>query len=68
MNSKDITNEQSSEGITPLVKAWYAFGSIYDSPLKFERKRNAEEISYMEIKRACRTLEIDFYDDSKWAN
>lgn len=59
-------NKRSGGRITPLVKAWHAYGDLYDSPLAFERKRKAEETSYLEIKRSCTQLNRDFADDSKW--
>jgi hypothetical protein len=54
-------------GVTPLAKAWYAFDYLYDSPLRFDRKQNAEETSYAQIKAACTQLERDFNDDRKWS-
>ncbi|MCK9381947.1 MAG: hypothetical protein M0P95_12915 [Sulfuritalea sp.] len=65
LSYKEI-NDRSGNSITPLVKAWYAFDDIYDSPLRFDRKANAEETRYLEIKRSCQQLERDFNDDSKW--
>jgi hypothetical protein len=58
--------KQSGGRVTPLVKAWHAFDDLYDSPLAFERKRKAEETDYLEIKRSCLQLAMDFADDSKW--
>jgi len=34
---------------------------------RIERKQRAAEARYLEIKRACLTLERDFNDDSKWS-
>ena len=59
-------HDRSGNRLTPLVSAWLAFEDLDDSPLVFERKRRAEDINYMEIKRSCQQLERDFYDDSKW--
>ena len=66
LSYKEI-NDRSNGKITPLVKAWHAFGDLYDSPLSFERKAKAEETSYPEIKRSCQQLDLDFNDDSKWS-
>ena len=60
--------ERSGNRITPLVKAWYAFDDLYDSPLAFERKSKAEETNYFEIKRSCQQLDRDFNDNSRWTN
>jgi hypothetical protein len=65
LSHKEI-NERSGGKITPLVKAWHAFGDLYDSPLSFERKQNAEETNYVEIKRNCQQLNRDFNDNNKW--
>lgn len=65
LSQKEI-NERSGGRLTPLVKAWYAFNDLYDSPLAFERKRKAEETNYYEIKRSCQQLDRDFNDDTKW--
>jgi hypothetical protein len=65
LSYKEIS-ERSGERVTPLTKAWHAYDVLYDSPLKFERKRKAEETSYLEVKRACQTLERDFNDNSNW--
>lgn len=65
LSYKEI-NDRARGSITPLVRAWHAFGDLYDSPLAFERKRKAEETNYYEIKRACQQLARDFNDNSKW--
>jgi len=65
MSYKQI-DDRSGGNITPLVKAWHAFGDLYDSPLTFERKKKAEETNYAEIKRSCQQLDRDFNDDTKW--
>ncbi len=65
LSYKEI-NDRFGNRITPLVKAWHAFGDLYDSQLVFERKRKAEETNYIDIKRGCQQLERDFNDDSKW--
>ena len=65
LSVKEI-NDRSAAGITPLVKAWYAFGDLYDSPLDFERMKKAEDTNYPQVKRSCQQLERDFNDDSKW--
>ena len=65
LSSKEIM-DRSGGRITPLVRAWTAFDDLYSSPLTFERKSNAEDTKYFEIKRSCQQLHSDFYDDSKW--
>lgn len=65
MSHKEVL-ERSGDRITPLVRAWHAYGDLVDSPLKFERKAKTEDSSYMEIKRACVQLNRDFNDDAKW--
>jgi hypothetical protein len=65
MSQKELLDRAGGK-ITPLVRAWYAYGDLIDSPLRFERKPKAEEASYAEIKRACLELNRDFNDDSKW--
>lgn len=52
--------------LTPLMKAWVAFGVLYDSPLQFHRKSNAEDTDYNEIKRSCLQLSRDFENPDKW--
>lgn len=52
--------------LTPLALAWHAYGDLYDSPLRFERKQRPEDVSYSQIKRACGELNRDFHDDSRW--
>ena len=59
---------RSGGRVSPLVKAWYAFDYLYNSPLKFERKKRAEDTNYPEIKRSCEQLDRDFNNDSKWTN
>ena len=66
LSSKEI-NDRSNGKITPLAKAWFAFGELHGSPLSFERKAKAEETSYPEIKRSCQQLDRDFNDDNKWS-
>lgn len=58
--------EKNGNKINALTLAWYAYADLIDSPLKFDRKHNAWEASYEQIKSACDTLNRDFYDDSKW--
>jgi hypothetical protein len=65
MSQKEMLDRSGGKA-TPLARAWFAYGDLIDSPLKFERKAKAEEASYAEIKRACLQLERDFNDDSKW--
>jgi len=65
MSQKEMLDRSGGKA-TPLVRAWFAYGDLIDSPLKFERKAKAKEVSYAEIKRACLQLERDFNDDSKW--
>ena len=65
LSMKEI-NEHSTAGVTPLVKAWHAFGELYDSPLSFERMKKSEDTNYAQIKRSCQQLERDFNDDTKW--
>lgn len=67
LSQKEIL-DRSGGKITPLVKAWYAFDYLYDSPLKFERKKKAEDTNYLEIKWSCEQLNRDFNNDSKWTN
>jgi hypothetical protein len=59
-------NRRVGDRITPLSRAWFAYDRLYSSPLKFQRKAKAEENNYLEIKRSCRQLNADFYDDAKW--
>ena len=59
-------HERTGGKVTPLARAWHAYGELIDSPLNFERKARAEEARYPEIKQTCRQLEHDFNDDSKW--
>lgn len=61
-------NDHSGGRLTPLVKAWHAFGDLHESPLAFERKRNAEDTNYVAIKRSCQQLQRDFNNDSRWTN
>ena len=65
MSQKEI-QDRSGGRLTPLVRAWHAYGDLIESPLKFERKARAEETRYLEVKRACLQLNNDFNDDSKW--
>ena len=58
--------DKSGDRLTPLVRAWHAYGDLIDSPLKFARTAKAEDAKYTEIKRACLQLARDFDDDSKW--
>lgn len=56
--------EKSGRNIThPIYAAYYSFEELRDSPLKFKRTRNVEDIDYNEISQACRQLSIDF---EKW--
>lgn len=59
-------NERAAGRLTPLFMAWSAFADLYDSPLAFERKSNAADTNYVEVKRSCQQLARDFNDDSKW--
>ncbi len=65
LSYKEI-NDRTQGKLTPLARAWHAYGDLIDSPLRFERKAKAEETKYAEIKRACLELTRDFNDDSKW--
>ncbi len=65
LSYKEI-NDRTQGKLTPLARAWHAYGDIIDSPLRFERKEKAEEAKYAQIKRACLELTRDFNDDSKW--
>ena len=65
MSLKEI-HDSANGRLTPLVLASEAFGYLYDSPLMFDRKGNAEETDYWQIKRSCRQISIDFNDDGKW--
>ena len=65
LSSAEI-HEKAAGRITPLVRAWYAFDDIYDSPLKFDRKAKAEDTKYWQIKQSCQQLTRDFNDDTKW--
>ena len=51
LSRKKIIDDSGGK-ITPLVRAWYAFGDLHDSPLAFERKAKAEDTNYAEIKRS----------------
>jgi hypothetical protein len=65
MSWKEI--EASAGGkLTPLVKAWFAYERIEQSPLEYPRKQAVHSIKYASIKSACAQLERDFFDDSKW--
>lgn len=65
MSQKQILDYGNGR-ITILDKANYAFDKLYESPLKFERKRKAEDTNYGEIVQSCRQLESDFNNDAKW--
>lgn len=52
----------------PIYNSYYAFTQIYDSPLQFDRKSNAEDTNYNQIKNSCNQLNSDFNNDSKWTN
>jgi len=65
LSYKEI-NERTQGKLTPLARAWHAYGDLIDSPLRFERKAKAEEARYAQIKQACIELTRDYNDDSKW--
>ena len=65
--SYEELSDKSAGRITPLVRAWHAFDDLYDSPLLFERKKNAKNTNYAEIKRSCQQLNSDFNDVTKWS-
>ena len=67
MSQKEMLDRSGGKA-TPLARAWFSYGDLIDSPLKFERKPKAEDASYAEIKRACLQLDRDFNDDAKWTN
>lgn len=64
LSYKEIS-ERSGGMLTPLVKAWHAYGDLHNSPLPFKRNSQADESAYLEIKRNCEQLERDFYSGIK---
>jgi hypothetical protein len=64
LSYKEIS-ERSGGMLTPLVKAWHAYGDLHNSPLPFKRNSQADESTYFEIKKNCEQLERDFYSGIK---
>jgi hypothetical protein len=51
----------------PVSSAFFAFDKLRDTPLKFTRKSNVEDMDYIEVKRSCLQLKQDFDNASKWS-
>lgn len=66
MSQQEILVRSAGRPMHPLQVAAYAFGKIYESPLRFERKSAAEDTRYSEIAASCRQLSADFANDNKW--
>ncbi len=67
MSIKEINVSAGANINHPVFSAFYAFDKLRDTPLKFTRRPNVEDMDYYEIKRACLQLNQDFNNDSKWS-
>ena len=67
MSIKEINVSAGTNINHPVFSAFYAFDKLRDTPLKFTRRPNVEDMDYYEIKRACLPLNQGFNNDSKWS-
>jgi len=66
LSRSEIVN-LSNGNVTPLAKADYSYGLLYDGPLKFDRGNKSNDAKYWEIKQSCYQLSRDFNDVLKWS-